>query len=168
MVVTRSSSKNSKRLRSADVSDPSLYGSKRSRVVPSRPKAKPKKERKYTDKDRRRDEVRAYATDAINIYNERAGTKYELVKPGYISHHVLSLCFLHHMDFTAKKTDVAGAPVEIFFAELTSRNGVRCVKFCTSMGPKNLISGDKNNGCYYCSYNVQHPRGGGFLRGRIA
>ncbi|MCL7039340.1 hypothetical protein MKW94_028271 [Papaver nudicaule] len=102
----------------------------------------------------------------MNFYNTAMGTKYKLVDPGYITSVCLPTCFLFHIDFTAKKIDVAGAPVEMFFAELTSINQVRCVKFCTSMGPKKLISGDKNNGCLYCEFrNVQHPLGGGFMAG---
>ncbi|MCL7027235.1 hypothetical protein MKW94_002879 [Papaver nudicaule] len=163
----------SRKKNSTDVSDPSLGGSKRlrSRIVPPRPKAKPKaksrKERKYSARDRQRhDVVRPYATDALLVYNESTGTEYELVEPGYISHAVLSTCFLHHIDFTAKKTDVADAPEEMFFSELTSANRVRSVEFVNCMGPKKLISGDKNNGCCYCMrYNVQHPRTGGFLAG---
>ncbi|KAI3956820.1 hypothetical protein MKW92_030628 [Papaver armeniacum] len=150
-------SSGSKSLRSTDVSDPSLDGSKSLR---SRSKAK------FTNKDRR-DYVRPYAMEAISVYNERAGTKYELVEPGNITTVLLSRCLLHHIDFTAKKTDVADAPVEMFFAELITLNKVRSVEFCRCMGPKKSISGDKNNGCCYCmDYNVQHPRGGGFMAGR--
>ncbi|KAI3971087.1 hypothetical protein MKW92_031901 [Papaver armeniacum] len=175
MVVLRSSSKgptgssssNSKRLRSKDESDPSLGGSRRLRfsgVVPMRPEAKPIKG--CTTKCRH-DTVRPYATDAISAHNEASGTKYELVEPGFLTSVLLQPFILHHIDFTAKKTDVADAPEEMFFAELTTRNGVRCVKFCQSMGPKNLISGDKNYGCRYCvTNNVQHPSGGGFMTGR--
>ncbi|MCL7046706.1 hypothetical protein MKW94_027305 [Papaver nudicaule] len=54
----------------------------------------------------------------------------------------------------------------MFFAELTSVGEVRSVKLCKCIGPKESISGDKNNGCCYCtSYNVQHPRGGRFTAG---
>ncbi|MCL7049020.1 hypothetical protein MKW94_014525 [Papaver nudicaule] len=149
---------------STDVSDPLPDGS---RVMPSRPKAKPRKESKYTSKDPHGD-VRPYATDAMRIYNERAGTKYELVEPGYITHVVLSTCFLHHINFTAKKTDVACAPVEMFFSELTTINKVRCVKFVNCMGPKDSISGNKNNGCCYCmNSNVQHPRCRRFMGGAV-
>ncbi|KAI3857232.1 hypothetical protein MKW92_001161 [Papaver armeniacum] len=155
-----SSSSNSKRLRSTDVSDPSLDHSKRlrSRVVPARNDT-------FTSKEVQ-DAVRPYAADAMNVYNKRAGTKYELLEPGYLTSVLLRTCFLHHVDFTAKKTDVADAPVEMFFAELTTTSGVRCVKVCRCMGPRESILGDKNNGCCYCeSYNVQHPRDGGFSRG---
>ncbi|KAI3930001.1 hypothetical protein MKW98_004155 [Papaver atlanticum] len=148
----RDGSSDSKSLRSTDVSDPSLDGSKslRSRLS----KAKPRKERKFTTKDRR-DLVRPYAMDAIS------GTKYEMVEPGNITNVVLSRHLLHHIDFTAKKTDVADAPVEI------TLNKVRSVECCRCMGPKKSISGDKNNGCCYCmDYNVQHPRDGGFMAGR--
>ncbi|MCL7037689.1 hypothetical protein MKW94_016026 [Papaver nudicaule] len=173
MAVLRSSSKgsrgssssNSKSLRSKDVSDPSLKRSKssRSRVAAIGPKAEPRI-RKYTHKDRR-DDVRPYATDAMSIYNQQleAGTKYELVEPGYLTTVLLPTCFLHHIDFTAKKTDVADAPEEMFFAELTTTNKVRCVKFCTSMGPKKSISGLYLTCRWF--YNVQHPRGGGFKAG---
>ncbi|MCL7029135.1 hypothetical protein MKW94_016638 [Papaver nudicaule] len=103
----------------------------------------------------------------MSIYNQQLeGTKYELVEPSYLTTVLLPTCFLYHIDFTAKKTDVADAPEEMFFAELTTTNKVRCVKFCTSKGPKKSISGDKNNGCCYCKfYNVQHPRDGGFKAG---
>ncbi|KAI3907584.1 hypothetical protein MKW98_016228 [Papaver atlanticum] len=55
----------------------------------------------------------------------------------------------------------------MFFAELTTTTGeVRWVKFCKCMGPRDSISGEKNYGCCYCRLeNVQHPMGGGFLRG---
>ncbi|MCL7036741.1 hypothetical protein MKW94_012039, partial [Papaver nudicaule] len=96
------------------------------------PTAKPNKELKSTHKERP-DHVRPYATEALNFYDTESGLKYELVEPGHISTVVLSKYFLHHIDFTAKDTDVAGAPVEMFFAELTTTNNVRCVKFCTSM-----------------------------------
>ncbi|KAI3935645.1 hypothetical protein MKW98_022653 [Papaver atlanticum] len=81
------------------------------------------------------------------------------------------MCILGHAFFTIStsplKTDIADAPEEMFFAELTTLRGARCVKFCKCMGPKESISGDKNNGCCYChTYNVQHPRGGGFKAGR--
>ncbi|KAI3956821.1 hypothetical protein MKW92_030629 [Papaver armeniacum] len=153
----RGSSSVSKSLRSTDVSGPSLDGSKslRSRVVPARSKAKPRKERKFTTKDIH-DLVRPYAMDAISVYNELIGTKYELVKPGYITNVVLPRRLLHHI--TAKKIDVADAPVEMFFAKLTVD------KIWTH---SSLLLGDKNNGCCYCmDYNVQHPRDGGFLAGR--
>ncbi|KAI3954147.1 hypothetical protein MKW98_017971 [Papaver atlanticum] len=147
------SSSNSKSLRSTDVSDP------------IRSKAKPRKERKFTTKDRH-DLVRPYAMDAISVYNELTGTKYDLVEPGYITNVVLPGGLLHHIDFTAKKTDVADAPKEMFFAELTTIDKVPSVNCCRCMGPKKSISGDKNNGCCYCmDYNVQHPRGGGFMAG---
>ncbi|XP_026377334.1 uncharacterized protein LOC113271651 isoform X2 [Papaver somniferum] len=128
--VRGGSSSNSKSLRSTDVSDPSL-------VVPIRSNAKPK----FTTKDRH-DYVRPYAMDAISVYNERAGTKYELVEPGNITTVLLSRRRLHHIDFTAKKTDVADAPVEMFFAELITLNKVRSVECCRCMGPKKSISGD--------------------------
>ncbi|KAI3911898.1 hypothetical protein MKW92_043937 [Papaver armeniacum] len=134
----------------------------RSTGVPIRSNAKPK----FTTKDRH-DLVRPYAMDAISVYNELTGTKYELVEPGYIANVVLPRRLLHHIDFMAKKTDVADAPVEMFFAELITLNKVRSVECCRCMGPKKSISGDKNNGCCYCmDYNVQHPRDGGFMAGR--
>ncbi|KAI3864225.1 hypothetical protein MKW92_044213 [Papaver armeniacum] len=158
-----SSSSNSK----TDVSDASLDDSERlrSRNVPARarPKAKPRKEHNSTFKDRQ-DYVRPYATDALRCYNENTGINYKLVEPGCISNILLPTCLIHHIDFTAKKS--ANAPVEMFFAELTTTNDVRCVTCCQSMGPKKSISGDKNNGCCYCKfYNVQHPRAGGFMAG---
>ncbi|RZC59761.1 hypothetical protein C5167_007068 [Papaver somniferum] len=74
--------------------DPSLDSpeSLRSRVVPARSKAK------FTNKYRR-DYVRPYAMDALSVYNERAGTKYELVEPGNITTVLLSRRRLHHIDF---------------------------------------------------------------------
>ncbi|RZC59762.1 hypothetical protein C5167_007069 [Papaver somniferum] len=56
---------------STDVSDPSLDGSKslRSRVVPARSTAKPRKEWKFTTKDCD-DFIRPYAMDVISVYNE--------------------------------------------------------------------------------------------------
>ncbi|KAI3856644.1 hypothetical protein MKW92_004956 [Papaver armeniacum] len=168
MAVLRSGSKRSRDSSSSssysktDVSDASLDDSKRlrSRDVPVRARSK---DRQSTSKDRQ-DYVRPYATDAMSFYNEDIGNKYKLVEPGCISNMLLPTCLLHHIDFTAKKT--ANAPVEMFFAELTTTNEVRRVTFCTSMGPKNSISGDKNNGCCYCKfYNVQHPRAGGFMAG---
>ncbi|KAI3865545.1 hypothetical protein MKW92_029903 [Papaver armeniacum] len=103
-----------------------------------------RKESEFTTKDRR-DYVRPYAMEAISA------TKYELVEPGNISDTLLPNCLLHHIDFTAKNNDVADAPEEMFFAELKTINKIR----------------NKNNGCCYCMfYNVQHPRGGGFMAGR--
>ncbi|XP_026379561.1 uncharacterized protein LOC113274365 isoform X1 [Papaver somniferum] len=137
---------NSKTLHSTDVSDPSLGGSKRLRRVLPRRKTEPKEEHTCTTKELH-DLVRPYAMDAISFYSEITGTKYELVEPGYIAHALLLKCLVHHLDFTAKKTDVDDAPEEIFFAELTTIN-------------KEI----KNNGCRYCmNYNVQHPRDGGFM-----
>ncbi|KAI3907583.1 hypothetical protein MKW98_016227 [Papaver atlanticum] len=117
MVVLRSSTKgniddhdicssNSKRSRSTDASDPSLDNSKRwrSRVI-TWLLINPIKERTYTSKQVQ-DVVRPYAAD---------GTKYELVEPGYLTSVLLNTCFLHHVDFTAKKTDVTDAPVEMCF-----------------------------------------------------
>ncbi|KAI3934610.1 hypothetical protein MKW92_024801 [Papaver armeniacum] len=185
MVVLRSSSKglcgnsssNSYNLRSRKVSDPSLDGSKRlcSRVGTVRPKAKPKakstKERKYTSKDGDDDddEERKYSTDAMRFYNKENGTKYELVKPGCITSAFLRSCFLHHINFTAKKAGVADAPEEMFFAELKTTYKVRVVELCKSMGPESLITGDKTNGCSYCNkYGyVQHPKDGGFTAGEF-
>ncbi|KAI3963441.1 hypothetical protein MKW98_022863 [Papaver atlanticum] len=133
--------------------------------VPKDLRAKPRKQRKYTSKQAR-DLVMPYAADAMRFYNNEAGEKYELVEPGSMTPVVRRADLLHHVDFKAKKTDVAVAPEEMFFAELTTTNGVRCVKFCKCMGPIDSISGDKNNGCCYCTwYNVQHPKGGGFSRG---
>ncbi|RZC79868.1 hypothetical protein C5167_042441, partial [Papaver somniferum] len=133
--------------------------------VPEDLNAKPKKERKYTSKQAR-DLVMPYAADAMRFYNNEAGEKYELVEPGSMSPVVRRADLLHHIDFTAKKIDVADASEEMFFAELATTSGVLCVKFCKCMGPIDSISGDKNNGCRYCSwYNVQHPKDGGFSRG---
>ncbi|RZC60256.1 hypothetical protein C5167_022023 [Papaver somniferum] len=82
----------------------------------------PRKERTSTDSH---DVVRPYAVDAITWLHYACGYR---------------TCFLHHLDFTAKKTDVADAPEEMFFAELTTTNKVRCVKACRCMGPKIVIS----------------------------
>ncbi|KAI3892600.1 hypothetical protein MKW92_037018 [Papaver armeniacum] len=129
------------------------------------PKAKPRKGCKSTSEDGQ-DSVRLYATDAICFYNSDTRPKYKLVEPGNISSVDLPTCSLHHIDFTAKRTGVGDVPEEMFFAELTTTDKGRQVKFCNCMGPKNSISGDKNNGCCYCkSYNVQHPMGGGFMAG---
>ncbi|MCL7036039.1 hypothetical protein MKW94_025632 [Papaver nudicaule] len=158
--TSSSSSSNSKWGRGR-VSYPSFNGFKR---LPSIRKP-PSRDLKWSPKQCR-DHVRPYATEAMNFYNTEMGTKYKLVEPGYITSAILPTCFLFHIDFTAKKIDVAGAPVEMFFAELTEIKQVRCVKFCTSMGPKKMIAGDKNNGCLYCEFhNVQHPLGGGFMAG---
>ncbi|KAI3989389.1 hypothetical protein MKX01_002262, partial [Papaver californicum] len=67
------------------------------------------------------------------------GTKYELVELGFLTTVYIGTCILHHIDFTAKKTEVADAPEEMLFAELTTIKVVRCVKFCKCMGPKNSI-----------------------------
>ncbi|KAI3964765.1 hypothetical protein MKW92_012875 [Papaver armeniacum] len=137
-----------------------------SRSVPAWPVPPPRKVHKCIPKELQ-DFVRPYATDAISFYNDSTGAKYKLVEPGDISQVRRATYVLYHIDFMAKKTDVADAPEEMFFAEMTSTNNVRCVKFCKCMGQKNSISGDKNNGCCYCRfYNVQHPRGGGFMAGR--
>ncbi|KAI3981872.1 hypothetical protein MKX01_041135 [Papaver californicum] len=102
----------------------------------------------------------------MGLYNSRAGTKYELVKHGFITQVLLETCILHHFNFTAKKTDVADTPEKMFFAELTTTCGVLSFKLCICMGPIDSISGDKNNGCCYCKLeNVQHPKFIGFLRG---
>ncbi|KAI3931905.1 hypothetical protein MKW98_012315 [Papaver atlanticum] len=180
MAVLRSSSKglcgssssNSRNLRPRNVSDPSLDGSKRLclRVARAGPKAKPRKERKYTSKDSDDDhEERKYATDAMSFYNKEKGTKYELVKPGCITSAFLESCFLHHINFTAKKAGVADAPEEMFFAELKTTYKVCVVELCKSMGPESLIKGDKTNGCSYCNkYDyVQQPRDGGFTAGEF-
>ncbi|KAI3943273.1 hypothetical protein MKW92_037413 [Papaver armeniacum] len=133
-----SSSSNSQSLRS---SDPALGGSRRLRsVLPTRPSKYPKPIKGCTTKER-----------------HDGGTKYELVEPGFLTTVYIGKCILHHTDFT-----------EMFFAELTTIRAVRCVKFCKCMGPKDSISGDKNNGCLYCNtHNVQHPRDGGFKTGRV-
>ncbi|KAI3967343.1 hypothetical protein MKW92_001913 [Papaver armeniacum] len=161
-----SSSSNSQSLRS---SDPSLGGVRRLRfsVPPTWPYKHPKPIKGCTTKQRH-DVVRPYATDAISAYNETTGAKYELVEPGFLTTVYIGKCILHHTDFTAKKTDVADAPEEMFFAELTTIRAVRSVKFCKCMGPINSISGDKNNGCRYCNTrNVQHPADGGFMTGSV-
>ncbi|RZC62781.1 hypothetical protein C5167_024558 [Papaver somniferum] len=156
MVVLRSSSKglcgssssNSYSLRSKDVSDPSLDGSKRlcSRVGRIGPKAKAKlkefeftskkpRERKYTSKDGD-DVLTPLAIEAMRFYNK-------------------------------ENADVPDAPEEMFFAELTATNKDVFVEVCKCMGPKNLISGEKINGCSFCNMydNVQHPKDGGFTAG---
>ncbi|KAI3847883.1 hypothetical protein MKW92_052365 [Papaver armeniacum] len=144
-----------------DYSNPIPDGSRclRSRIVPPRPP-------KFTTKDCN-DIVRPYAMDAIHFYNEKQGTKFELVEPGYLSNAYIGRGFLHHVDFTARETDVADAPEEMFFAELRTIQTVRHVECCKRMGPKKSISGDKNNGCLYCEddNSVQHPRDGGFMSG---
>ncbi|KAK1397902.1 hypothetical protein POM88_007765 [Heracleum sosnowskyi] len=74
---------------------------------------------------------------------------------------------LFHINFTAQNTHVAASPKEMFFSELThSPKGVS-VRLCVPLGPKNSLSGQKLNGCYYClDHNkVWHPRTGGFVRG---
>ncbi|KAI3924106.1 hypothetical protein MKW92_007236 [Papaver armeniacum] len=154
--VRSSSPSNSKRLRSTSESD---------WPDPEYLVKNPIKRRNFTYKQLR-DAVRPYVAEALKFYNKEAGTKYELVEPGYLTSAPLRTCILHHIDFTAKKTDVADAPVEMFFAELTTIGKDRWVKFCKNMGPRDLISGDKNNGCCYCrNENVQHPKTGGFSRG---
>ncbi|XP_026460454.1 uncharacterized protein LOC113361418 [Papaver somniferum] len=131
MVVLRSSSKglcgtsssNSYSLRSKDVSD----GSKRlcSRVgrIGPKAKAKPKefeytskkpRERKYTSKDGD-DVLTPLAIEAMRFYNKKNGTEYELVEPGCITSVLDLTCFFYHIDFIAKKADVADAPEEMFF-----------------------------------------------------
>ncbi|RZC88751.1 hypothetical protein C5167_031125 [Papaver somniferum] len=86
--------------------------------------AERRKERKYTSKQLH-DAARPYAAEALRLYNKEAGTKYELVEPGYMTSALLRTCILHHIDFTAKKTDVADAPEEMFFAEqATTREDV--------------------------------------------
>ncbi|XP_026460197.1 uncharacterized protein LOC113361025 [Papaver somniferum] len=91
---------------------------------------KPYKFRQCTIKECQ-DYVRPYATDAISFYNDKStGAKYELVEPGNITPVLLATCFLHHVDFMAKKTDVADAPEEMFFAELTTTDQVGRVTFC--------------------------------------
>ncbi|KAI3928307.1 hypothetical protein MKW98_023908, partial [Papaver atlanticum] len=150
------SSSNSYNLRLKD-SDPSLDGSKHfcSKVGSigdfgfnlgdfkprAKDKAKPKEfeytskkpwERKYTSKD---------GDDVVNpLEIDHEGTKYELVEPGCITSVLLLTCFFYHIDFTAKKTDVADAPEKIFFAELKTTYKVRVVELCKSMGPKSLIT----------------------------
>ncbi|KAI3938777.1 hypothetical protein MKW98_011929 [Papaver atlanticum] len=144
-----SSSSNSQSLRS---SDPALSGSKRLRlsVSPTWPSKHPKPIKGCTTKQRH-DGVRPYATDAISAYNEITGTKYELVEPGFLTTVYIGKCILHHTDLTAKKTDVADAPEEMFFCRTDIYHG-----------------GDKNNGCRYCcTHNVHHPRDGGFKTGRV-
>ncbi|KAI3952151.1 hypothetical protein MKW98_005846 [Papaver atlanticum] len=96
-VRSSSSSSNSKRLRSTDVSNKRL---------PEYLVENPVKEHKYTDKQAR-DLARPYVADALRFYNQEAGTKYKLVEPGYVTSALLRTCILHHIDFTAKKTDVA-------------------------------------------------------------
>ncbi|KAI3886771.1 hypothetical protein MKW92_019454 [Papaver armeniacum] len=98
-----------------------------------------------------------------------------MIEPGHVTSVLLKTCILQHVDFTAKKTDVTDAPEEMFFAELITTSGVRCIKFCRRMGPRDSISGlhltcrcgcIKTNGSCYCRLeNVQHPKGGGFSRG---
>ncbi|XP_026385456.1 uncharacterized protein LOC113281034 [Papaver somniferum] len=105
-------------------------------------KFEPEKWRVCTEKEIQ-DYTGPYAMDAMSFYNETKGTKYELVEPGYFSHALLSRCLLTHIDFTAKKTDVADAPEEMFFAELTTINEVDTVEVCKCMGQKESISGDK-------------------------
>ncbi|KAI3931907.1 hypothetical protein MKW98_012317 [Papaver atlanticum] len=176
MVVLRSSSKgmcgtssfNSSSLRSKDVYDPSLDDSKRlcSRVGRIGPKAKAKpKEFEYTSKKPRErkyksndgdDVVMSLAIEAMRFYNKEKGTKYELVEPGCITSVLLLTGFFYHIDF-----------IEMFFAELTATNKDVFVELCKCMGPKNLISGEKINGCSFCNMydNVLHPKDGGFTAG---
>ncbi|KAI3865548.1 hypothetical protein MKW92_029906 [Papaver armeniacum] len=144
-----------------DVSDPRTK-CLRSRVVPPRPEDE---EPKLTTKDRHA-LVGPYAMDAIRFYNEKQGTNYQVVHPGHMTNVLLSGYLLHHVDFTARNTDVADAPVEMFFAELKTTDEDPFVVCCKCMGPKKPISGDNNNGCRYCMVNsVQHPRDGGFMTG---
>ncbi|KAI3934608.1 hypothetical protein MKW92_024799 [Papaver armeniacum] len=180
MAVLRSSSKglrgtssNSYNLRSKEVSDASLDGSKRlySRVGPVRPKAKSKAKRRKESKDSDDDFdsiVRSYATDAMSFYNKGKDTKYELLGCGCITSAAVRPYFLHHINFTAKKAGVADAPEEMFFAELKTVDGVCFVELCISLGAKSLISGERINGYSYCNMygNVKHPEGG-FTAGKF-
>ncbi|KAI3987710.1 hypothetical protein MKX01_028444 [Papaver californicum] len=111
-----------------------------------------------------------YAADAVRFYNKEAlsfllcflglGENYELVESGFLTPVLRKAYLLHHIDFMDKKTDV------LCLTNTDDYKRVRCVKFCKCMGPRDSISGDKNNGCCYCTwYNVQHPKGGGFSRG---
>ncbi|KAI3931906.1 hypothetical protein MKW98_012316 [Papaver atlanticum] len=135
-------------------------------VGPVRPKAKSRKESKDSDDDFD-DILMSYATDAMSFYNKGKGTKYELVEPGCITSVLLLTGFFYHIDFIAKKADVADAPEEFFSVELTATNKDVFVELCKCMGPKNLISGEKINGCSFCNMydNVLHPKDGGFTAG---
>ncbi|RZC62782.1 hypothetical protein C5167_024560 [Papaver somniferum] len=194
MVVLRSSSKglcatssssNSYNLRSKEVSDASLDGSKRlcSRVGPvsdfgsnlgnfwpkAKSKAKSRKKSKDSDDDDDFDNIlRSYATDAMTFYNKGKDTKYELLECGCITSAAVRPYFLHHINFTAKKDGVADAPEEMFFAELKTIDEVCFVELCISLGPKSLISRERINGCSYCNMygNVKHPEGG-FTAGKF-
>ncbi|WOH02074.1 hypothetical protein DCAR_0521462 [Daucus carota subsp. sativus] len=81
----------------------------------------------------------------------------------------MSSCTILYIDFTA---NVAGATVEMFFAELIAFSDTDIsVSLCKSKGPIDSFSAvDELNGCCFCaSYNnVQHPEDGGVIRGRDA
>ncbi|MCL7029358.1 hypothetical protein MKW94_000106 [Papaver nudicaule] len=175
-VTGSSSSSNSKNLRSKDVSDPSLDGSKRlcSRVVPAGYKIKSSKARrkvKYKSEQQRKKRgeaaVRPYATAALRFYNKEEGTKYKLVQPRCLTSTLLPTCFLHHIDFTAKKADVADAPEEMFFAELNTSRSLLS-NCANALGQKTQFQVYINQGCSYCNMyggNVHHPTSGGFEAG---
>ncbi|KAL8111570.1 hypothetical protein AgCh_019328 [Apium graveolens] len=63
----------------------------------------------------------------------------KLVEPGFITCVILPTCSLLHIDFTAKRTDVAGAR-EMFFAKLTDNSRVLSFNLCKFMGPTDSIS----------------------------
>ncbi|KAK1369484.1 hypothetical protein POM88_035576 [Heracleum sosnowskyi] len=117
------------------------------------------------------DNASLYATEVIKSYNQTNNTNYELVKPGSATCvNLTEECSLLHVNFKAKKTD-PDAPMRLFFAELTTTNGVYSVKCCMWLDPPDIksgnLTGDKTNGCYYChDFNkVRHPDSGGFVRG---
>ncbi|KAL6507186.1 hypothetical protein OROHE_022085 [Orobanche hederae] len=112
-----------------------------------------------------------YATEVVKFINQTYNKNYEVVKPGFVTRVILTKeCSLFHLNFKAKETD-PNAPVKLFFAELTTINGVYSFKRCLELGRCSITSGnlmgDKTNGCYYYhDFNkVRHPTDGGFVRG---
>ncbi|KAL6514297.1 hypothetical protein OROHE_019039 [Orobanche hederae] len=112
-----------------------------------------------------------YATEVVKFINQTYNKNYEVVKPGFVTRVILTKeCSLFHLNFKAKET-YPNAPVKLFFAELTTINGVYSFKHCLELGQCSIksgnLTGDKTNGCYYChDFNkVRHPTDGGFVRG---
>lgn len=117
-----------------------------------------------------RNKILGYATQALNCFNQTSPQKYKLLKVVHFECGPMLKYGLYHMNFSAKPTDVAAAPEEMFFTELTvSLPTGLSVKLCVSLGPVNSISGEKLNGCRFCGYmkkgKIWHPKGGGFVRG---
>ncbi|XP_021750015.1 uncharacterized protein LOC110715719 isoform X2 [Chenopodium quinoa] len=105
------------------------------------------------------------ASVALRLFNKEQGSNFELVKISGFKVVNTSIGFLMHMNFEAKEEP--GVEVKTFFAEVICCGYFFLVDFCKCLGPSNHLPDEANlRGCCYCTANIHHPLGPGYIIGR--